>query len=101
MMARKFPSIRKPGPSAPAGISKNALSVLRGNGLVPARRNPKLFPLRDGVIARTIGEQEVEALRHHDLIAPGLAGCQPSFLNFIAVEAMMSGTSSTTLRLPS
>lgn len=60
-----------------------------------------MLPLRDGVILRAIGMEIVEALRHLDLIAPGLSRAQPSFLNFAAVEAMMSGTSSTVLRLPS
>ena len=74
MMTRKFASIRKAGPRAPAGSSKNALSDARGNGLSPARAIPMASHWPMCHLPRTLGEQIVEIRRQHDLVAPALAG---------------------------
>src|SRR5262249_49762724 len=59
------------------------------------------LPFGEAHAAGAGGGPEVETLTHHHLVAPGLAGTQPSFLRLLAVEAMRSGTESTTSRRPS
>ena len=72
MMTRKFSSIRKLGPRAPAGTNSVARSPGRGNAAPPGRvAVPR--PFVQGQPARRIGKHEVEALRQHDFVAPGLA----------------------------
>ena len=78
MIERKFCSIRKAGPCAPAGTSRKARSLARGNGLPPARRMPAFSHSAIVFICAAVGEHEIEAARDDDLVAPALSG-DPAF----------------------
>ena len=74
MITRKFSSIRKPGPCTPAGTSRKARSSGRGKRLAAGALDAEPLPFADRHPARAVGQQKVEIRRHHDLVAPGLAG---------------------------
>src|SRR5262245_31484920 len=66
--------------TARAGGNQQVGAVRRAReGLAPRPPQPELLPLGDRELARAVGHEVVEALRHHHLAAPALAA-RPALL---------------------